>query len=91
MISNNAKSDIDWRTLEDSPTMHKIQWIQRYRDIPFLLLLLHEYLIIVGGLYPTNYDEAMSLLVLIIWQGTMKGKLESLYFNIVWIPVESPK
>ena len=53
--------------------MHKILWIQRYRDIPFLLLLVHECLIIVGGLYPTYYDETMSVLLLITWQRAMKG------------------
>ena len=42
----------------------------------------------MGDLYPINYDEAMSMLVLIIWQGARKGKLESLYSNIVWIPIE---
>ena len=43
--------------------MHMILWIQRYRDISFLLLLVHECLIIVGGLYPIDYDEAMSIVV----------------------------
>ena len=63
----------NWRTLEDSPTMHKILWIQKYRDISFPLFLAHQYLIIVRGLYLTNYDKAMSMLVLVTWQGDMKG------------------
>ena len=43
------------------------------------------------GLYLTYYDEATSMSVLIVWQGAMKGKLESLYSNVVWVPVEAPK
>ena len=62
-----------WRILEDSSIIHKILYIQRHRDTPFLLLLAHKYFIIVGGLYPTNYNEAMSMLVLITQQGAMKG------------------
>ena len=65
MICNNANNDIDWRILKDSPIIHKILWIQRYKDTPFLLLLVHEYFIIVEGLYPIDYDKAMSVLVLI--------------------------
>ena len=56
MICNNANNDIDWRILKDSPTIHKILCIQRYKDTPFLL---------VEGLYPIDYDKAMSVLVLI--------------------------
>ena len=53
--------------------LHNILRIWRCRDIPFLLLLTHERLIIVGGLYSIDYDEAMSMLALIVWQGSMKG------------------
>ena len=53
--------------------LHNILRIWRCRDIPFLLLLTHECLIIMGGLYSIDYDEAMSMLVLIVWQGSMKG------------------
>ena len=73
-----ANNDIVWRILEDSPIIHKILQIQRNRDTPFLLLLAHKYFIIVGGLYPTDYTEAMSMLVLITQQGAMKGQLEFL-------------
>ena len=59
-ISNKEKSDIDWNTLKDNSTLHKILWIQSFRDISFSLLLVDQYLIIVGDSYPIDYDEAVS-------------------------------
>ena len=46
--------------LKNSPTLHSILWIQRVKDITFLWFLVHQCLIVVGGLYPTNYDETVS-------------------------------
>ena len=46
-FSNKANNDIDWRILEDSPTIHKILWIQ-YQP---LLFLVHQCLVVVGGLF----------------------------------------
>ena len=51
MIRNETRSDIDWNTLEDSSTLHRILWIQRFRAyiIPMTsnTLVYHR----VGGLY----------------------------------------
>ena len=59
MISNKAKNDIDYRTLEYRPIMHMILWNWKYKHISFLILLAYQYLIIMGGLYPIDYNEAM--------------------------------
>ena len=36
MICNKENNDIDWRILENSPTIHMILWIQ-YQPFPFLV------------------------------------------------------
>lgn len=56
----------------------------------FFILLIHEYLIMVGGLYPTDY-EAMSSVCAHFRQKTMKVELKFLYSNIVLVPIEAPK
>ena len=43
------------------------------------------------GLYPTNYDEVVRCFCAHSWQGAMKRLLESLYFNIVWVPIKALK
>ena len=56
MIRNKAKSDMDWNTLKNSPTLHRILWIQRletYNSYDFKC-------IIVGSLYPMDYDEVVN-------------------------------
>ena len=45
----------------------------------------------MGSLYSTNYDEVVSNVYVHLRQGTMKRQLESLYSNIVWVPIEAPK
>ena len=89
MKSNKTKSDIDQKTLKDDLTLHRILWIQRYKHISFQILLVDEYLIIMGVLSPTNYDKEMSNIGTYIWQKAMKGKLESLCFNIFQVLVEA--
>ena len=54
------------------PLLHKILWIQRIRDIPFLQFLVHQVLIIVRGLYPIDYGKVVSNLWAYYWQITMK-------------------
>ena len=43
----------------------------------------------MGGLYPINYDEVVTCFCAHSCQGAMKGLLESLYFNIVWVPIKA--
>ena len=45
----------------------------------------------MGGSYPTYYDEAMSSVCTHLRQEAMKRQLESLYSNIVQVPIEAPK
>ena len=58
--------------LEDSPTFHWILWIQRVKGIPFLWFLVHQCLIVVEGLYPKDYDKAMSSICAHLRQRTVK-------------------
>ena len=55
MICNKASNDIDWGILEDSPTIHKILWMQ-YQLFPFLV---HECLVVVGGLLNNQADSCI--------------------------------
>ena len=45
--------------------------------------LEHQYLIIVEGLNPMDYDEVVSDFCIYSWQGVMKQWLESLNSNII--------
>ena len=45
----------------------------------------------MGGLYLIDYDEAVSSVCAHLRQGALKRWLESLYSNIVWVPVKAPK
>ena len=40
--------------------------------MPFSIFLVHEYLTIVGILYPMDYNEAMSSVGAHSWQGAMR-------------------
>ena len=81
-ISNKTKNDINWNTLEDSATLHMILWIQSF--IPFLWLLSCHYLIIVGGLCPTDYDDVVSSTSVHLWQGVMKRESLWEYSYPLW-------
>ena len=61
------------------------------RHIIPMICLVHQCLIVVGDLYPTNYDEVVSNVCAHLRQGAIKRQLESLYSNIVWVPVKAPK
>ena len=63
--------------------------IQGYKHIPFPRFLVHKYLIIMGWLYPIDYDEVMSKVDAHLWQGTMKRELKSLISDIVWDLIET--
>ena len=91
MIRKVARSDIYQRIVEDNSTLHNILWILEDRDTSFLILLGHIWLIIMGGLFLMDYDEAMSSFNAHTWHRAMKGQLESLYSNIVWVLIEAPK
>ena len=43
----------------------------------------------MGGLWPIDYDEIVSDFCANPWERAIKGQLESLYSNIVWVPVEA--
>ena len=58
--------------LEDSPTLHRILWIQRVKGIPFIWFLVCQCLIVVGDLYFTDYDEIVSSVCAHLRQGAMK-------------------
>ena len=45
----------------------------------------------MGSSYPTDYDEVVSSVCAHLRQGALKRWLESLYSNIVWVPVKAPK
>lgn len=54
--------------------MHKLLWVQEYKKgSSFPLLLVHQYLIIVGGSYPMDSDKGMSTVYAHTWKEGMRG------------------
>ena len=51
---------------------------------------MHQYLIIVIGSCPTNYDDAISDVGAHLWQGVIKDS-KSMYSSIVRVFVEAPE
>ena len=35
MMSNRVKRDIEWKTLEDTPKIHRGLWVQSFLYLPF--------------------------------------------------------